>query len=499
MKPLSFRARLLAPTLLLSAVSMVAAATIGSVLVMRGLTARFEEQAQRTIEFVAKIGAPYITNYDLTALGTFIRELSRDEQVAYAEFFDADGKSLADEPPQRPADERSLMMIEEEIKDASGRTVGRLKAGFRNDAVTATRNLVLGTLGGGMFAVLLVVSALLLWATRHVMRVIGGEPHATVGVADSIAGGDLTLDVRTQEGDEGSLLAALVRMQEQLRGIVANIRASSSLIQIGSTEISSGNLDLSQRTEQQAGALEAILASMRQMTETVALNARNADKANEVAAQASEVALQGGAVVKEAVSTMTGVTDAFKKIADITGVIDGIAFQTNILALNAAVEAARAGEQGRGFAVVAAEVRNLARRSAEAAKEIKELIANSDAKVNEGARHVNEAGHTMEGIVAKVKEVTGWIAEIAAACRDQEQGIEQVSTTMTQLEKVTQQNAAMVEQASAAASSLEEQSRVLASAVSVFRLNEPVMPGAQSLPVLTEPAIRDGEPRRLAA
>ena len=210
---------------------------------------------------------------------------------------------------------------------------------------------------------------------------------------------------------------------------------------------------------------------MQQTTATVGQNAQNAKKVNELAAQASGVAAKGGEVVREAVGTMNGITESSKKIADIIGVIDGIAFQTNILALNAAVEAARAGEQGRGFAVVASEVRSLAQRSAAAAKEIKDLITDSVSKVDAGSRQVNDAGRTMEEIVASVKKVTSLISEITAASQEQAQGIEQVSETMTQLEKVTQQNAAMVEEASAAAGSLEEQSKALASAVSVFRLH----------------------------
>jgi methyl-accepting chemotaxis protein len=242
------------------------------------------------------------------------------------------------------------------------------------------------------------------------------------------------------------------------------------MVGTASREIAQGNTDLSTRTEEQASALEETSASMQQMTATVGQNAQNAKKVNELAAQASGVAAKGGEVVREAVGTMNGITQSSKKIADIIGVIDGIAFQTNILALNAAVEAARAGEQGRGFAVVASEVRSLAQRSAAAAKEIKDLITDSVSKVDAGSRQVNDAGRTMEEIVASVKKVTTLISEITAASQEQAQGIEQVSETMTQLEKVTQQNAAMVEEASAAAGSLEEQSRELASAVGAFTL-----------------------------
>jgi methyl-accepting chemotaxis protein len=294
-----------------------------------------------------------------------------------------------------------------------------------------------------------------------------------VRIAESLATGDLRQNVEVRSSDEiGRLMAALKGTVGQLSGIVGRIKETSDMVTTASREIAQGNTDLSTRTEEQASALEETSASMQQMTATVSQNAQNASKANELAAQAAGVAMKGGEVVREAVGTMNGITASSKKIADIIGVIDGIAFQTNILALNAAVEAARAGEQGRGFAVVASEVRSLAQRSAAAAKEIKDLITESVSKVDAGSRQVNDAGRTMEEIVASVKKVTSLIAEITAASQEQAQGIEQVSETMTQLEKVTQQNAAMVEEASAAAGSLEDQSKALASAVAVFRLGE---------------------------
>jgi len=243
------------------------------------------------------------------------------------------------------------------------------------------------------------------------------------------------------------------------------------MVNTASREIAQGNSDLSTRTEEQASALEQTSASMQQITATVGQNAQNAKQANELAAQASEIASRGGQAMQAVVTTMDGIAESSRKIADIIGVIDGIAFQTNILALNAAVEAARAGEQGRGFAVVASEVRSLAQRSAAAAKEIKGLITDSVAKVDAGSAQVDSAGATIEEIVGSVKKVTGLIAEITATSQEQAQGIGQVSETMTQLEKVTQQNAAMVEEASAAAGSLEEQSKALASAVGVFQLS----------------------------
>jgi methyl-accepting chemotaxis protein len=322
--------------------------------------------------------------------------------------------------------------------------------------------------------VLLVAGALLLAAVvaSLISRSIARPMADAVQVAEALSKGDLRVEVQVHSKDEiGRLMGALKGTVGQLASIVGRIKETSDMVSTASREIAQGNSDLSSRTEEQASALEETSASMQQMTATVGQNAQNAKKVNELAAQASGIAAKGGEVVREAVGTMNGITESSKKIADIIGVIDGIAFQTNILALNAAVEAARAGEQGRGFAVVASEVRSLAQRSAAAAKEIKDLITDSVAKVDAGSRQVNDTGRTMEEIVASVKKVTSLIAEITAASQEQAQGIEQVSETMTQLEKVTQQNAAMVEEASAAAGSLEEQSKELASAVSAFQLS----------------------------
>jgi len=325
------------------------------------------------------------------------------------------------------------------------------------------------TVGIGVVVVIVLASLIGWLMTRSIVRPL----NEAVRIAEALARGDLTQRIESHSSNEvGRLMGALKGTVGQLAAIVGRIKQSSDMVGTASREIAQGNSDLSQRTEEQASALEETSASMQQMTATVGQNAQNAKKVNDLAAQASGVAAKGGEVVREAVGTMNGITAASKKIADIIGVIDGIAFQTNILALNAAVEAARAGEQGRGFAVVASEVRSLAQRSAAAAKEIKDLITDSVSKVDAGSRQVNDAGRTMEEIVSSVKKVTSLIAEITAASQEQAQGIEQVSETMTQLEKVTQQNAAMVEQASAAAGSLEEQSKALASAVAAFRLRD---------------------------
>jgi methyl-accepting chemotaxis protein len=310
-----------------------------------------------------------------------------------------------------------------------------------------------------------------------------------VRLAEQLARGDLTTQIESSGSDElARLMQALRGTVVQLASIIGRIKQTSDMVGTASRELAQGNTDLSARTEEQASALEETSASMQQMTATVAQNAANARSASELATQVSDTAGRGGEAMGMVVATMAGISESSKKIADIIGVIDGIAFQTNILALNAAVEAARAGEHGRGFAVVASEVRSLAQRSATASKEIRGLIADAVSRTQSGSRQVEEAGSTIAEMVASVKKVTGLIAEITAASQEQASGIEQVSETMTRLEKVTQQNAAMVEQASAAAASLEEQSRALTGAVSVFRLSEehaaaaPAAEAAQSNP-----------------
>jgi len=276
-------------------------------------------------------------------------------------------------------------------------------------------------------------------------------------------------------------------MRDSLAAIVGQVRSGADTIATASTQIAAGNLDLSSRTEQQASSLEETASSMEELTSTVKQNADNARQANQLAASASEVALKGGAVVAQVVDTMDGINASSKKIVDIIGVIDGIAFQTNILALNAAVEAARAGEQGRGFAVVATEVRSLAQRSAAAAKEIKALIGDSVAKVDVGSALVGQAGSTMEQIVASIGRVTDIMGEITAASSEQSAGIELVNQAITEMDGVTQQNAALVEQAAAAAESMQDQASTLAQMVSVFKLDS--MHGMVSAPPATLSAL----------
>ncbi|MCR5885956.1 methyl-accepting chemotaxis protein [Rhizobacter sp. J219] len=305
------------------------------------------------------------------------------------------------------------------------------------------------------------------WMQRRVVQ----DLRRAVGVATDVAQGNLCADASSDRRDEvGDLMRSLGTMTQQLSRSLQTVQQSSSQIQNASTEIASGNQDLSVRTEQTAGNLQKAASSMEQLTGTVRQSADSARQANQLAASAAEVAQRGGSVVSQVVSTMDEINASSKKIADIIGVIDGIAFQTNILALNAAVEAARAGEQGRGFAVVASEVRSLAGRSAEAAKEIKSLIGASVEKVEAGSRLVADAGATMSEIVGSVQRVSDIIGEISSAASEQSQGIGQVNDAVTQLDQMTQQNAALVEQSAASAESLEEQARQLAHVVSTFQL-----------------------------
>ena len=352
------------------------------------------------------------------------------------------------------------------------------------------------------------LAAIYFFIRRFVNRPLGGEPAAATAVADRIAACDLSVEVALKGNDTTSLMAAMTKMQHNLSGIIGQINQAAGTITTASHEIAAGNADLSQRTEEQASSLEETASSMEELTSTVKQNAENAKQANQLALGASAVAVKGGAVVGQVVETMSSINESSKKIVDIIGVIDGIAFQTNILALNAAVEAARAGEQGRGFAVVASEVRNLAQRSAAAAKEIKALIGDSVDKVGAGSRLVDEAGKTMEEIVASVKRVTDIMSEITAASQEQSTGIEQVNQAITQMDEVTQQNAALVEQAAAAAESMEDQARNLEAIVAVFKVGDKAAKtgagsfggrGAEVVQLASAKAVKRPEARKMTA
>ena len=334
-----------------------------------------------------------------------------------------------------------------------------------------TRTMV--AMGVTLLITLVVGCGTVLWLIKSITVPL----NEAVDMAETVAAGDLSSEVRITSTDEiGALLGALKRMQGNLSSIVGKVRVGTEAIHGAAVEIAAGNLDLSGRTEEQASSLEETAAAMVQLTTTVQQNNANAAEACKLADTASTVAAKGGDAVEQMVRTMGSINESSRKIVDIIGVIDGIAFQTNILALNAAVEAARAGEQGRGFAVVASEVRNLAQRSAAAAKEIKELIGDSVGRVEAGSRLVGQAGETMGEVVASVQRVTAIIGEISIASDEQRDGIEQISIAINQMDSVTQQNAALVEEAAAAADALEQQAASLSEAVSVFKLQEQRQP-----------------------
>ncbi|KAF1059248.1 methyl-accepting chemotaxis protein [Burkholderia gladioli] len=331
-------------------------------------------------------------------------------------------------------------------------------------------------------ALLVAVGTTILIA-RSILRQLGGEPSMAQYAAAQIADGNLMIDLPVTRGDSSSLMASLETMRAKLASIVQGIKTSAESISIAAGEVAQGNVDLSQRTEEQAASLEETAASMEELTSTVKQNTDNARQGSTLAAAASQTASSGGEVVRQVVGTMADITSSSQKVSEIISVIEGIAFQTNILALNAAVEAARAGEQGRGFAVVAGEVRTLAQRSAVAAKEIKALIETSVSHVAAGSQLVSNAGATMDEIVRSVKRVTDIMGEIASASAEQGTGIEQVNVAVTQMDEVTQQNAALVEQATAAAQSMADQAESLRAAVSIFKVESRPRAAAETTPV----------------
>ncbi len=385
----------------------------------------------------------------------------------------------------------ALIKFEVDQLEASGATANRTFVNAR------TVMLALGILA------IMIAAGIGVLITRGLLKRLGGEPEFAASVATRIASGDLRVDIELKQNDQSSMLHAMRGMRDNLANIVAQVRHATDTIATASGEIASGNLDLSARTEKQASSLQQTASSMEELTSTVKQNADNAQQANMLALSASDVAGRGGAVVSQVVDTMGSINESAKKIVDIIGVIDGIAFQTNILALNAAVEAARAGEQGRGFAVVATEVRSLAQRSAGAAKEIKTLINDSVEKIRVGAKLVDDAGATMGEIVGSVKRVSDIVGEITAASREQTAGIDQINQAIAQMDEVTQQNASLVEQAAAASEAMQEQAQQLVQLVSAFQVDTTRLavaaPGARPVSLPTPVAARRPVKRSIAA
>ncbi|RFP20240.1 HAMP domain-containing protein [Duganella sp. BJB488] len=434
---------------------------------------------------------------DIAALDVDVDKAFK-EAIGQVLAFNSEGAAKVISGRIDPLNQQTLALINKlvDMQQAAARDV-------MDSSVTADRSLMMMLFLLGAVAVAIGVACAVV-ITRSITVPLSGA----VEVAQKVAAGELTSQVHVEGKDETSeLLQALKDMNDSLAKTVGDVRSGTDLISTASQEIASGNADLSARTESQASSLEETASSMEELTSTVKQNADNARQANQLAVTASSVAEKGGTVVAQVVETMGSIKASSSKIVDIIGVIDGIAFQTNILALNAAVEAARAGEQGRGFAVVASEVRNLAQRSAGAAKEIKELIGDSVDKVDAGSKLVDEAGQTMGLIVTSIRQVADIMGEITAATQEQSNGIEEVNQAITQMDEMTQQNAALVEEAAAAAESMQEQAEMLAQAVSIFKLTNdqvrravPAVPAPRPVPAVSaRPAAKPAAPKKLAS
>ncbi len=445
----------------------------------------FQEREREVNTMLAKVQAELAPGKERDLLEQFGRahtQMGQDfrqgyEAFAAAGFDPAAGDAAVKGKDRAPAE--LLDQASEQIVAATRVNAELAEAASKRATLLSLIAMVLGS-GAAIVAGVLV--------SRSIVRPL----DRAVEVAKTVAAGDLRARIEVTSNDEtGQLLQALKDMNASLKQIVSKVRSGAETISVASDEIATGNMDLSSRTEQQAGALEETASSMEELTSTVKQNADNARQASQLAISACDVALKGGDVVERAVTTMGAISESSKQIVDIIGVIDGIAFQTNILALNAAVEAARAGEQGRGFAVVASEVRNLAQRSATAAKEIKTLIGDSVARVEAGSALVNETGATMSEIVASVKRVMDIMAEISAASVEQGAGIEQINIAVTEMDTTTQQNAALVEEAAAAAQALREQTAALNEVVGVFKLDgDGVVENAVQAGRTARPAVR---------
>jgi methyl-accepting chemotaxis protein len=397
-----------------------------------------------------------------TGLLAMAQELNKPRKFRDADEMEAYGKFLVDEcsPLRRQIVTDMAVLLTTAQKEATA--ASELSEQRAESARTWTIALAVTAF---------ILSIAITWAIKHLLlRQLGGEPAYATAIAGQIANGDLAVAVNVKQGDQDSLLYEIKSMRDSLADIVGKVREGTVEINTASGEIAAGNEDMSKRTAHQASSLEKIATAMEELTSTVRQNASNAQQANNLAQTASSVSQQGGLVMQQVTDTMTSINESSKKIVDIISVIDGIAFQTNILALNAAVEAARAGEQGRGFAVVATEVRNLAQRSASAAKEIKALIDDSVTKVGSGTELVSKAGITMQEVVTSVKRVTEIMSEISVASAEQTIGIEQVNGAIGEMDSMTQQNSALVEEASAAAYALDQQASALSEVVGVFKL-----------------------------
>lgn len=428
---------------------------------------KYEESSQAATEKLAIELPPGEARSKIERFNVLHKEMGQSYRKAL-EQFKASGFDIAvGNAAMDGIDRESVILLRE-----SGSEITQQIATAIVQAKDTQTHAVFASFGALLFTLLAGIVGAVMFS-RTITRKLGGEPDDAREAARQIAMGNLDVDLHVQPGDTDSLMAAMKAMSISLVNIVGQVRNSSASIATGSAQIASGNADLSQRTEQQASALQETAASMEQFSATVRQNAENAKEASELASSASSIAMKGGNVVGQVVETMKGINESSRKIADIISIIDGIAAQTNMLALNAAVEAARAGEQGRGFAVVATEVRSLAQRSAQAARETQALISDSVERVDQGSALVDEAGATMSQIVGAIQRVAVIVSEISRASAEQSTGVDQVGEAVGQMDQTTQQNAALVEESAAAAESLKQQAARLVDSVAQFRASSP--------------------------